>query len=97
MKVWVHPDALAELTQAKNFYLERVGLHLAENFINEFERVTQLLQTYPGFGTPDSGGIRKQTLRRYPYMVVYKILSDELRVLAVAHQSRKPGFWRARQ
>ena len=34
--------------------------------------------------------------RRFPYAVVYIELDNEIRVLAVAHTSREPGFWRGR-
>jgi hypothetical protein len=32
----------------------------------------------------------------FPYDVVYQVEQDELQVLAVAHQHRKPGYWRER-
>jgi len=97
VNLWVHPEALADLAGAKDFYREQAGAKLAESFINEFERIAVVLLTYPGFGTTDVGDdIRKQPMRRFPYTVVYKPLADEIRVLAVAHQSRKPRFWRGR-
>ena len=97
MNIWVHPDALTDLADARDYYRKQVGLSLSANFIFEFERTTHLLMMYPAFGTPSVDGIRTQTMRRFPYTVVYKLIGNELRVLAVAHQSRKPGFWRGRQ
>jgi hypothetical protein len=35
-------------------------------------------------------------VKRHPYLVVYAILPDQIVVLAVAHTSRKPGYWRER-
>lgn len=35
-------------------------------------------------------------LRRFPYSIVYVELEDEIGVVAIAHGSRKPGFWRQR-
>jgi hypothetical protein len=35
-------------------------------------------------------------LSRFPYLVIYAPLPDELLVLAVGHQHRKPGYWRER-
>ena len=46
---------------------------------------------------PSSGiGTRKCLLMRFPYMVIYAPLKDELLVLAVGHQHRQPGYWRER-
>jgi hypothetical protein len=34
---------------------------------------------------------------RFPFALVYRIAPDDsLRVLAVAHDKRKPGYWRSR-
>jgi hypothetical protein len=35
-------------------------------------------------------------LRRFPYLVVYQILDDQILVLAVAHASRDQDFWKGR-
>jgi plasmid stabilization system protein ParE len=40
--------------------------------------------------------IRRAKVRRHPYLVVYSILPDQLVVLAIAHTSKHPGYWRER-
>ena len=45
---------------------------------------------------PEPLGVRRLLLRRFPYAIVYVELDDEIRVLAIAHTSREPGFWRER-
>jgi len=44
----------------------------------------------------DAIEIRRAKVRRHPYLVVYAILPDQLVVLAIAHTSKKPGYWRER-
>ena len=51
-----------------------------------------LLETFPGDAT-----IRRVLLKRFPYVVVYEILPDEIHVLAVAHTHRRPNDWLARR
>ena len=41
-------------------------------------------------------GTRKCLLTRFPYLVIYAPLPDELLVLAVGHQHRRPEYWRER-
>jgi toxin ParE2 len=36
-------------------------------------------------------------MNRFPYSVIYALENDELVVLAIAHQHRKPFYWRDRQ
>ena len=40
--------------------------------------------------------IRRCRLRRFPYSVVYTQDGNDLLVLAIAHQHRKPDYWRNR-
>lgn len=36
-------------------------------------------------------------MKRFPYLLVYRVLDDRVQVLAVAHVSRRPGYWRNRE
>jgi toxin ParE1/3/4 len=38
-------------------------------------------------------GTRRALLRRYPYLVVFRELPDCIQVFAIAHGSRRPGYW----
>lgn len=41
-------------------------------------------------------GARRLILERFPYDIVAIELSEEAVIIAVAHHSRKPGYWRRR-
>jgi toxin ParE1/3/4 len=43
------------------------------------------------------GRVRKKPLVKFPYSLIYSIRSDEFRLLAVAHQKRRPFYWRGRR
>ncbi|MDB6076792.1 MAG: Plasmid stabilization system protein [Akkermansiaceae bacterium] len=43
------------------------------------------------------GEFRKVKLGKFRYALVFRIRDDEIQVLAVMHQSRKPGYWKERQ
>ena len=40
--------------------------------------------------------VRTMAVTRFPYHVVYLEVNDEIRILAVAHDRRKPGYWKTR-
>ncbi|SRR5690606_12506305 len=41
--------------------------------------------------------VRRAFVRGFPYSVFYEVTeAAELRVIAIAHQARRPGYWRTR-
>ena len=96
MIVSTHPLAEEELTSGAVFYANRVNPALGRDFIAEFERSVALLRQYPQIGSPWRGALRRLPIRRFPYSIVYYQSGDVLRIVAMAHQERKPGYWRGR-
>ena len=41
--------------------------------------------------------IRRVRLRRFPYIVVYELFSEEVVILAVAHIRQRPAYWIGRR
>jgi plasmid stabilization system protein ParE len=96
VKVSLAPEAAQELMEGALFYARQANPGLGERFITEFERCAALLAEQPKLGAVWRGAVRRFPLRRFPYNIIYSLGIAELRVIAVAHQSRKPGFWRSR-
>lgn len=40
--------------------------------------------------------VKRLALRRFPYDIVVREFFDEIIVIAIAHHSRRPGYWRNR-
>jgi hypothetical protein len=40
--------------------------------------------------------VRRFMLTRFPYCLAFQVTNDDIGVLAVAHQSRAPFYWRDR-
>ena len=96
MNYRLHPEAASDLRQAAEYYRERAGTALAQAFLAEFESSIQLLLQHPLLGARWLQGKRRLVMTRFPYTIVYFVAGQEIRVLAVAHQSRRPGYWRRR-
>ncbi|MBX9637638.1 MAG: hypothetical protein K2Q45_08830 [Nitrosomonas sp.] len=47
-------------------------------------------------GAEGVSGIKRLMLRRFPYDIVVRESSDEIIIIAIAHHSRRPGYWRNR-
>jgi plasmid stabilization system protein ParE len=87
--------ALREILEAIDHYeAQAVGLSAALDA--DLTRSLEFIQENPLLGSPFQSGTRRVLLHRFPYSVVYKVLDDRILVVALAHQSRRPGYWRAR-
>ncbi len=97
MKYWLHPEAENDLRGAAEFYLQQADAILAQSFLAEFEHTVSLILHHPGLGARWRNDKRRFILRRFPFSVIYSVKSGEVRILAIAHHSRRPGFWRGRK
>lgn len=96
MKAEFEPAAREELIESVRWYLAEAGAVHASAFETEVRRVVDLLVRLPELGTPRARQTRSIPLRRYPYSIHYRLEPDLIRILAVAHQRRKPGYWKKR-
>lgn len=97
MNYSLHPEAESDLREAAEYYRERAGIALVQAFFTEFEHAMYLLVQYPMLGALWLHGKRRLVMKHFPYSVVYSVAGHDIRVLAIAHQSRRPGYWRKRK
>lgn len=84
--------AQVDIRTGARFYEEQApGLGL--EFVAEVERSIERLREYPEIGAPLRRGARKLLVRRFPYLVIYRVEQERVLVLAVGHQRRHPDFW----
>ena len=97
MNYSLHPEAQKDLREAARFYREQAGTALSQSFLAEFEHAVELLMQHPRLGAVWRHGKRRLVTRRFPFSVIYTIAGDHIRILAVAHHSRRPSYWRGRK
>ena len=86
------PAVAVEITEAAAWYeSQREGL--GRELLDAIEQALERIRRQPGAGAPWHE-YRKGLVRRFPYLIVYRATSeDEVEVVAVAHMSRRPGYW----
>ena len=84
-----------EMTEASVFY-EAATSGLGAGFLDEVQRVVNLVREHPELGQPVGRGLRRGLLHRFPFNLIYSIEVDVVLIVAVAHQRRRPGYWRDR-
>jgi len=47
----------------------------------------------PGIGVPGLQGTVRLYFKRFPYTLIFRIQESTVRVIAIAHQSRRPAYW----
>lgn len=97
MSVVLAPEAERDLIDGAIFYGKEANADLGFAFIAEFERALAVLAAHPELGAPWRALTRRLPLRRFPYSVIYRIKGEELHVIALAHQRRRPGYWSGRK
>lgn len=96
MLVDYHAAALRELNEITSYYewqLPNLGL----DFLDELESVLSLVAENPHLGAIHHRSFRRVLLQRFPFAVFYLVEGDVIRVMAVAHQRRMPGYWSKRR
>lgn len=78
---------------------ERIGL--GAEFAQAIDAALDLLEEdlaplVPVPGVPAELRAKRLLLRRFPYSIVVRESDDGYMVIAVAHQHRKPGYWKGR-
>jgi len=100
LKVYVSPEAAEELTEAAAWYeLESPGL--GEQLIDTFEQATATLGApnpplVPATGEASRLGAKRLILQQFPFSLVTVTNGQSITIIAIAHHSRKPGYWHDR-
>jgi plasmid stabilization system protein ParE len=91
-----HESAELELNEAADFYdLRSPGL--GSDFLDEIDRGLGHITQHPEAAAPALGSVRKRIMARFPYSILYSVGEDRIRILAIAHQKRRPFYWRGRK
>lgn len=100
MKLRLATPAYEELRLATDAY-EAISASLRDRFLDEVERAFNQIVRHPDRfpryeGAPELSACRRVVLQGFPYYLPYEVHPTIVRVLAVAHASRRPGFWEGR-
>jgi plasmid stabilization system protein ParE len=95
VKAEFQPAASEEIVETAAYY-DREVPGLGSGFIIEVERIVGILRDQPTIGQRIEKEFRRILLARFPYSFIYCVESERIWVVAVAHQHRRPGYWRER-
>ena len=96
MRYVLHPEALAEYSEAVQYYAEQRS-EVAQMFINAIEDAVYRIRESPTRWAIVDEDVRRCLTRKFPYSILYTIEQDYILILAVTHCSREPGYWKSRK
>lgn len=62
----------------------------------EVQTTIERILDFPNAWPPLSSRTRRCLTNRFEYGIIYQVQGDEVRILAVAHHKRRPGYWKER-
>ncbi len=98
--VFFDDEAEAEYSAAASWYEERRE-RLGKEFLDAVDATLHRIAYLPQTGshvprTDPELAIKRMPVKRFPYHVVYLALPRGIKVLAIAHDRQRPGYWKNR-
>jgi len=95
LAILFRPEAGLDLIETRDWY-ERQQLGLGEAFANSVDETLDRIEAMPQMYAVVFRVMRRVKLRRFPYLVYYRVSSELIEVIAVLHGSRDPKLWQER-
>ena len=96
MRVIYHPSAEAEIIDAAQFYAGAWRVSKL-NFLDAVDQAVAAILENPERWRIIEADVRRYLMARFPFAIYYRVLPDGLRILALKHHSRHPGYGRERR
>ncbi|MCA9441624.1 MAG: type II toxin-antitoxin system RelE/ParE family toxin [Candidatus Omnitrophica bacterium] len=91
-----HPAAEDEMIESAAWYemqQENLGSRFLASVRDSLNRISINPRVFPEI----EGDVRRCLVRTFPYAILFRILEDGIRIVAVMHTRRNPNYWRGRQ
>ncbi|OGV65758.1 MAG: hypothetical protein A3K19_25725 [Lentisphaerae bacterium RIFOXYB12_FULL_65_16] len=95
-KVTYHATVGDEVIRSAVYY-EQQCEGLGSRFLDDYDRALTDITCRPSAWPPLDGPYRRHQLRHFPYGVIYRVLPDQIRILALMHLHQHPDYWKGRR
>jgi plasmid stabilization system protein ParE len=89
-EIELHPEAVIDLQEAFEWY-EMQNKGLGKALVIELDKTLEKVALYPQHYQVIDFGLQATSVRKFPYRVIFKVLSLKIVVLAIFHQKRNPA------
>jgi plasmid stabilization system protein ParE len=89
------PDAVVEFNEAFDWYETR-SPGLGDTFAEQIRQTIDVICRLPLLSKIVFENVRRRSVRRFPYMIFYQVINEDIRIVSVFHTSRDPKVWQSR-
>jgi plasmid stabilization system protein ParE len=96
LRVIYRPEAESEILEAVQFYKARtheMGGRFLTVLHEQIHDIASSPERFPKVGFE----IRQCVVRKFPFIIFFRVHADQVRILAVAHTSQYPHYWKRRK
>lgn len=95
MSLILHPEAEAEMIDSARYY-ERQVPGLGKDFLIGVDAAFDEIAGHPDRWRILDEDVRRYLMPRFPFGILYQVRAEHVQVIAVAHLSRHPDYWKTR-
>jgi plasmid stabilization system protein ParE len=95
VNVSFHSSAEAELIEAADYY-DKESPGLGNIFIDEIQKIVEIIRRFPESCPLLLDRVRRKTVLKFPYSIIYSMRGNKIRILAISHNKRRPFYWHGR-
>ncbi len=96
MQIIYHPFAEEEMIIAAKYYNSQAS-GLGIKFLNDFDNtIDEIIETPNTWITLDED-IKRHQLSHFPFGILYRIVENNIRIIAVMNLHKKPNYWKNRK
>ncbi len=77
-----HTEAESEMNEAVD-YLNSESTGLGKIFLDDIQHAIDLIASHPEIASIVKGRVRRKLLRKFPYSLIYSVVGEGIRILAV--------------
>jgi toxin ParE1/3/4 len=89
------PSAKEDLREARDWY-DKDGLGLGDVVLDEVLRATNRIGGNPEQFAKVYGDVRQLALKRFLYVISFRVTNEHVEILAILHGYRNPEIWKRR-
>ena len=87
-----HPDVADEIKGSYIWYENQLQ-GMGNQFLIELEDGYTAVVNFPETWATFQYGFKRYILNRFPFSIIYKSTDQEIFIIAIMHNSRKPFYW----
>jgi plasmid stabilization system protein ParE len=94
MTLSYHPATQRDVGEVLRYYRRGGGDALADRFWQQLLAQLAEIGEHPERFSPYLGhpNLRRARLRRFPYLILFRVLHDRVRVTIIKHEKRHPNY-----